>query len=79
MVTIAELLASSLKLEEVQEGSDLIMVKGSQILKSHLRKLVSNNFIKQTAKDWYVVIDPRAIPFLKASKTETISRVAKVA
>ena len=78
MVTIAELLASSLELEEVQDGSDLMMVKSSQIPISHLQELVDKNFIKQTAKDWYVVLDKRAVPFFR-SKKKSIGCVAKVA
>ena len=78
MVTIAELLASSLELAEVQDGSDLMMVKSSQIPLNHLQELMDKNFIKQTAKDWYVVLDKRALPFLKSEK-KSIGCVAKVA
>jgi len=79
MVTIAELLAASLNIEEAQQANDLMMVKQSQISISHLKELINKNFIKHTIKDWYVIIDPRALPFIRASKVKSLRYMNKVA
>lgn len=63
MASLAELLASSLGvLRQVQKETDFMIVKSSDISRSHLKRLVDNNFLKQIIKGWYIVIDPRTLP-----------------
>ena len=63
MASLAELLASSLDaLRQVQKDKDYMIVKSSEISRSHLKRLVDNNFLKQIIKGWYVVTNPRALP-----------------
>ncbi len=63
MATIAELLASSLDaLKQVQRGEDFMIIKNSDLSRTHIKRLVDNHFLKPIIKGWYVVTDPRAMP-----------------
>ncbi len=63
MATIAELLSSSLNaLKKVQQSEDFTIIKSSDMSRTHIKRLVDNNFLKPIIKGWYVVTDPRAMP-----------------
>lgn len=63
MATIAELLASSLDaLKQVQQKGDFMIIKNSDLSRTHIKRLVDNNFLKPIIKGWYVITDPRAMP-----------------
>lgn len=63
MATIAELLATSLDaLKRVQQNGDFMIVKSSELSPTHIKRLVSNNFLRPIIKGWYVVTDPRTLP-----------------
>lgn len=63
MATIAELLATSLDaLKRVQQNGDFMIVKSGELSPTHIKRLVSNNFLRPIIKGWYVVIDPRTLP-----------------
>jgi len=63
MASLAELLASSLKaLKTVQKDKDFMILKSSDLSRSHLKRLVDNNFLKPIIKGWYVVTDPGTLP-----------------
>lgn len=63
MATIAELLASSLNaLKQVQQNDDFMIVKSGDLSRTHIKRLVNNNFLKPIIKGWYVITDPRALP-----------------
>lgn len=63
MATIAELLSSSLNaLKQVQQSDDFTIIKSSDMSRTHIKRLVDNNFLKPIIKGWYVVTDPRAMP-----------------
>lgn len=63
MATIAELLASSLNaLKEIQKNGNFTIVKSGELSPTHIRRLVSNNFLRPIIKGWYVITDPRVMP-----------------
>lgn len=63
MATISELLSTSLAaLKEVQQDGDFMIIRGSEISTTHLKRLLANNFLKPIIKGWYIVTDPRTLP-----------------
>lgn len=63
MATISELLASSLAaLKKVQQDSNFTIVKSGELSPTHLKRLVTHNFLRSIIKGWYVVTDPKALP-----------------
>lgn len=63
MATIAELLATSLDaLKRAQQNGDFMIVKSGELSPTHIKRLVSNNFLRPVIKGWYVVTDPKILP-----------------
>jgi fido (protein-threonine AMPylation protein) len=63
MATVQENLAHSLKeLQKFQNGQGLAIVRSSDISRVHLTRLVSNGFLQEVMKGWYISSRPDAIP-----------------
>ncbi len=63
MATKAELLASSLEaLKEIQGKDDFLIVRSSELSRTHLKRLVDNRFLTSIITGWYVVTDPLSAP-----------------
>ena len=63
MATLQENLANSLKkLQKFQNNQGLAIVKSSDISRVHITRLVSNGFLQEVMKGWYISSRPDAIP-----------------
>lgn len=63
MATLTELLGTSLEaLKKAQQEKDFMIIKSSDLSRSHLKRLIDKNFLKPIIKGWYVVTDPTALP-----------------
>lgn len=63
MAAIQEKLAESLKvLQSLQNESGFAIVKSSEISRTHLGRLVSNGFLQEVMKGWYISSRPDSDP-----------------
>ncbi len=63
MASPTELLATSLEaLKLVQKEKDFVIIKSTDLTRSHLQRLVNNNFLRPIIKGWYMVTDPGTLP-----------------
>ena len=59
MATIQERLADSLKeLQKLQNGNGLAVVKSSDLSRIHLERLLTNGFLQEVMKGWYISSRP---------------------
>ena len=63
MAATQEKLAESLKvLQNLQNESGFAIVKSSEISRTHLERLVSNGFLQEVMKGWYISARPDSAP-----------------
>lgn len=63
MAAIQEKLAESLKvLQNLQNESGFAIVKSSKISRTHMKRLVSNGFLQEVMKGWYISARPDSAP-----------------
>ena len=63
MATIQERLADSLKeLQKLQNGNGLAVVKSSDLSRIHLERLLTNGFLQEVMKGWYISSRPDSAP-----------------
>lgn len=61
MATIQERLAQSLEaLKEIQDKSDISVIRSSELSRTHLARLVKNGFLTEVIKGWYITTSPTA-------------------
>jgi len=59
MANIQVLLTNSLsKLKEIQDKENTTVIKGNQLSRLHLKRLVDNNFLTPIIKGWYMISNP---------------------
>lgn len=63
MAAIQEKLAESLKvLQNLQNESGFAIIKSSEISRTHMKRLVSNGFLQEVMKGWYISARPDSAP-----------------
>ncbi|MDH8702585.1 fido (protein-threonine AMPylation protein) [Dysgonomonadaceae bacterium PH5-43] len=63
MAAIQEKLAESLKvLQSLQNESGFAIIKSSEISRTHMERLISNGFLQEVMKGWYISARPDSIP-----------------
>ncbi|MDD3853966.1 MAG: Fic family protein [Syntrophomonadaceae bacterium] len=63
MATIQERLADSLmELQKLQNGNGLAVVKSSDLSRVHLERLLTNGFLQEVMKGWYISSRPDSAP-----------------
>lgn len=63
MATVQERLAESLKrLQKLQNKNGLAVVRGAQMSRTHLQRLVGSGFLQEVMKGWYISSRPDSLP-----------------
>lgn len=58
MATPAEKLAESLKMLQVIQDNNIVAIKSEDLSRTHRDRLVSNGFIREVIRGWYIAINP---------------------
>jgi hypothetical protein len=62
MATPGEKLADSLKeLRLLQDDTNIVAIKTSEISRTHRERLIKNGYLKEVSKGWYIVTNPEDI------------------
>ncbi|WP_374506177.1 Fic family protein [Flavobacterium sp.] len=58
MATPAEKLAESLNVLQVIQGNNIVAIKSEDLTRTHRDRLISNGFIREVIRGWYIAINP---------------------